>query len=184
MPDAAAPACRAAAGSFAVGPRAPVTKLAAMAADQQTPVLDLSMDPADLTAALVDVESVSDHEGPLADAVEAALRELPHLTVHRDGDTVVARTERIRMGNPLDTDTMMGAQASSDQLEKILSYLDIGRQEGAEVLTGGERAVLDGVADGSPGAIGVSVGGSGVGVAVAGSGAVIASLKRIVRQSR
>ncbi|WP_270240719.1 aldehyde dehydrogenase family protein [Rothia kristinae] len=59
-------------------------------------------------------------------------------------EAVVARTERIRMGNPLDTDTMMGAQASSDQLEKILSYLDIGRQEGAEVLTGGERAVLDG----------------------------------------
>ena len=44
-----------------------MTMLAAMAADQQTPVLDLSMDPADLTAALVDVESVSDHEGPLAD---------------------------------------------------------------------------------------------------------------------
>ncbi|OAX51347.1 acetaldehyde dehydrogenase ExaC [Rothia kristinae] len=64
-------------------------------------------------------------------------------------EAVVARTERIRMGNPLDTDTMMGAQASSDQLEKILSYLDIGRQEGAEVLTGGERAVLDGeLADG------------------------------------
>jgi aldehyde dehydrogenase len=38
----------------------------------------------------------------------------------------------------------MGAQASNDQLEKILSYLDIGRQEGAKVLTGGERNVLDG----------------------------------------
>ena len=64
-------------------------------------------------------------------------------------EAVVARTERNRMGNPLDTDTMMCAQASSDQLEKILSYLDIGRQEGAEVLTGGERAVLDGeLADG------------------------------------
>lgn len=58
--------------------------------------LDLTMDPADLTAALVDVESVSDHEGPLADAVETALRALPHLSVHRDGDTVIARTDRGR----------------------------------------------------------------------------------------
>ena len=47
-------------------------------------------------------------------------------------------------GDPLDTETMIGAQASSDQLEKILSYLDIGRQEGAEVLVGGGRAELDG----------------------------------------
>ncbi len=59
-------------------------------------------------------------------------------------DDVVARTERIVQGNPLDTDTMMGAQASNDQLEKILSYLDIGEQEGAEVLTGGGRADLGG----------------------------------------
>ncbi len=56
----------------------------------------------------------------------------------------VARVEKIKQGNPLDTDTTMGAQASNDQLEKILSYLDIGRQEGAKVLTGGERNVLDG----------------------------------------
>jgi aldehyde dehydrogenase len=56
----------------------------------------------------------------------------------------VERTERIRPGNPLDTDTMIGAQASNDQLEKILSYLDIGRQEGAKVLTGGERIEHDG----------------------------------------
>lgn len=53
-------------------------------------------------------------------------------------DAVVERTERITRGNPLDTDTMMGAQASNDQFEKIKSYLDIGRQEGAQVLTGGE----------------------------------------------
>ncbi|RYP87195.1 aldehyde dehydrogenase [Nocardioides guangzhouensis] len=56
----------------------------------------------------------------------------------------IARVEAIKQGNPLDTDTMMGAQASNDQLEKILSYLDIGKQEGAKVLTGGERLVLDG----------------------------------------
>ena len=39
---------------------------------------------------------------------------------------------------------MIGAQASTEQMEKILSYLDIGKQEGAEVLTGGKRAKLDG----------------------------------------
>jgi aldehyde dehydrogenase len=56
----------------------------------------------------------------------------------------IARTQAIRMGNPLDTNTMMGAQASNDQLQKILSYLDIGEQEGAECLTGGAQAMLDG----------------------------------------
>jgi aldehyde dehydrogenase len=59
------------------------------------------------------------------------------------GDAV-RRTQAIVQGHPLDTDTMIGAQASNDQLEKILSYLDIGRQEGARVLTGGERADLGG----------------------------------------
>jgi aldehyde dehydrogenase len=54
------------------------------------------------------------------------------------------RTEAIIAGNPLDTDTMIGAQASNDQLEKILSYFDIGRAEGAKVLTGGERVDLGG----------------------------------------
>jgi aldehyde dehydrogenase len=59
------------------------------------------------------------------------------------------RVGKIRLGHPLDPGTMLGAQASQDQLEKILSYLDIGRQEGAEVLAGGARAVLDGeLADG------------------------------------
>src|SRR5207253_7585136 len=51
------------------------------------------------------------------------------------GDAV-ARTQKIVQGNPLDTTTMIGAQASNDQLEKILSYIDIGKQEGARVLTG------------------------------------------------
>ena len=61
----------------------------------------------------------------------------------------VERVKAIKMGNPLDTDTMIGAQASSDQLEKILSYLDIGKKEGAKVLVGGERAKHDGsIADG------------------------------------
>ncbi|MDK1474747.1 aldehyde dehydrogenase family protein [Streptomyces sp. 549] len=59
-------------------------------------------------------------------------------------EAATARTEQIVQGHPLDTDTMMGAQASNDQLEKVLSYLDIGRQEGARVLTGGARADLGG----------------------------------------
>jgi aldehyde dehydrogenase len=56
----------------------------------------------------------------------------------------VKRVKAIKQGNPLDKSTMIGAQASTEQMEKILSYLDIGRQEGAEVLTGGKRASLDG----------------------------------------
>ncbi|MEV0030144.1 aldehyde dehydrogenase [Nocardia sp. NPDC050793] len=49
----------------------------------------------------------------------------------------VARTKAIKGGNPLDESTMIGAQASNDQYEKILSYIDIGKKEGAELLTGG-----------------------------------------------
>ncbi|MEK2476891.1 aldehyde dehydrogenase family protein [Streptomyces noursei] len=60
----------------------------------------------------------------------------------------VSRTEKIVQGHPLDTDTMIGAQASNDQLEKILSYFDIGQKEGAKVLTGGTRAELGGELEG------------------------------------
>ena len=56
----------------------------------------------------------------------------------------IKRVEAIVQGNPLDTDTTMGAQASNDQFEKIKSYLDIGREEGAKVLTGGEVIDLGG----------------------------------------
>ncbi|MGW8592021.1 acetaldehyde dehydrogenase ExaC [Dietzia sp. NPDC055340] len=59
-------------------------------------------------------------------------------------DLAIERVRQIKTGNPLDTETMMGAQASTDQLEKILSYIDIGKQEGADVLTGGGRAELEG----------------------------------------
>jgi aldehyde dehydrogenase len=59
-------------------------------------------------------------------------------------ERAIARVKAIKMGSPLDPATMIGAQASNDQLEKIMSYIDIGRQEGAEVLTGGERAVHQG----------------------------------------
>jgi aldehyde dehydrogenase len=72
-------------------------------------------------------------------------RALVHESIYdRFIERAVARTEAIIQGDPLDPETMIGAQASGEQLEKILSYIDIGRQEGAEVLTGGERNALPG----------------------------------------
>ncbi len=59
-------------------------------------------------------------------------------------EKAVERVNKVKQGNPLDPDTMIGAQASNDQLEKILSYIDIGQKEGAKLLTGGQRTVLDG----------------------------------------
>lgn len=57
---------------------------------------------------------------------------------------LVARAKTIKQGNPLDSDTQVGAQASQEQFDKILSYLEIGRQEGAQVLCGGEVAQQQG----------------------------------------
>ena len=59
-------------------------------------------------------------------------------------DRALKRVAAITQGSPLDPSTMIGAQASSEQLEKILSYIDIGRKEGAKVLIGGERNHLPG----------------------------------------
>jgi len=59
-------------------------------------------------------------------------------------ERALKRVAAIKQASPLESDTMIGAQASSEQLEKILSYIDIGRKEGAEVLAGGERAHLGG----------------------------------------
>jgi aldehyde dehydrogenase len=56
----------------------------------------------------------------------------------------VERVKKIKQGNPLDTDTMIGAQASNDQLEKIMSYVDIGKKEGAKILTGGAPVEFSG----------------------------------------
>ncbi len=72
------------------------------------PDLDLTADAVALTVQLVDIESVSKNEQAIADAVEAALRELSHLTVSRHGNTVVARTdlgrgERVVIAGHLDT---------------------------------------------------------------------------------
>jgi aldehyde dehydrogenase len=63
-------------------------------------------------------------------------------------EKAVARVARIRMGHPLDPATMMGAQASRGQMEKILDYIDVGKQEGAKLATGGERARLGGELEG------------------------------------
>ncbi len=59
-------------------------------------------------------------------------------------ERALGRVRAIKQGNPLDPSTMIGAQASHEQLEKILSYFDIGQQEGAEILTGGKRSLLEG----------------------------------------
>ncbi|HWA96755.1 MAG TPA: aldehyde dehydrogenase [Terracidiphilus sp.] len=63
-------------------------------------------------------------------------------------ERALKRVEAIKQDNPLDPATMIGAQASSEQMEKILSYIDIGKQEGAELLTGGERNHLGGELEG------------------------------------
>ena len=99
-------------------------------------------------------ESVADHDDAFFDkAVEGAVmfalnqgevctcpsRILVHENIYEKFmDRVIQRTKAIKLGNPLDGTVMMGAQASEDQYNKILSYLDIGKQEGAQVLCGGE----------------------------------------------
>jgi succinyl-diaminopimelate desuccinylase len=75
--------------------------------------LDLSLSPGDLTARLVDIESVSGAEGPLADAIEAALGAYGHLTVSRDGNAVIARTDlgrpqRVALAGHIDTVPIAG----------------------------------------------------------------------------
>ena len=72
-------------------------------------------------------------------------RALVHESIYdRFMERAIKRVQAIKQGDPLDRSTMIGAQASNDQLEKILSYIDIGKGEGARVLTGGGRADLGG----------------------------------------
>ncbi len=59
-------------------------------------------------------------------------------------ERAIDRVKKITQGNPLETSTMIGAQASKEQLDKILSYIEIGKNEGAEVLCGGKQAQLGG----------------------------------------
>jgi len=63
-------------------------------------------------------------------------------------ERALERVKRLKQGHPLDTETMIGAQASHEQLEKILSYIDIGKQEGAQLLMGGGRSRLGGELEG------------------------------------
>jgi succinyl-diaminopimelate desuccinylase len=89
------------------------------------PALDLSLDAAALTARLVDFPSVSGGEKALADAVEGALRALPHLTVDRDGDAIVARTdlgraERVVLAGHLDTVPIAGNVPSRLDADGVL----------------------------------------------------------------
>jgi succinyl-diaminopimelate desuccinylase len=75
--------------------------------------LDLSLPAPELTAQLVDIESVSGDEGPIADAIARALAALPHLTVDRDGNAIVARTgfggaERVALAGHIDTVPIAG----------------------------------------------------------------------------
>ena len=63
-------------------------------------------------------------------------------------ERVIERTKAIKIGHPLDPNTMMGAQASNDQFEKILNYIQIGKEEGCEVLTGGDQAYNEGLEGG------------------------------------
>ena len=75
-------------------------------------------------------------------------RALVHESIYDEFmERAIERVKQIKIGHPLDTETMMGAQASTEQLEKILSYLDIGKEEGAEVLIGGNQNKLDGELD-------------------------------------
>ncbi|WP_163834896.1 aldehyde dehydrogenase family protein [Spartinivicinus ruber] len=68
-------------------------------------------------------------------------RALIHESIYEEFiERVLNRAKTIKQGDPLDTDTQIGAQASAEQMDKILSYMDIGRQEGAEILLGGHKA--------------------------------------------
>ncbi len=72
-------------------------------------------------------------------------RALIHESIYdRFMEKALARVKAIKQANPLDADTMLGAQASKQQFDKIMSYLDLGKKEGAEVLVGGDAAKLEG----------------------------------------
>ena len=72
-------------------------------------------------------------------------RALIHESIYdRFMERALARVKAIKHGNPLDPTTMIGAQASQEQMEKILSYFDIGQQEGAQTLIGGHRKQMEG----------------------------------------
>jgi succinyl-diaminopimelate desuccinylase len=86
--------------------------------------LDLSADAAALTAGVVDIASVSGEEGELAGAIERALRALPHLAVHRDGNAIVARTglgrsQRVILAGHIDTVPVAGNLPSHAERDRL-----------------------------------------------------------------
>ncbi|GAB3602275.1 succinyl-diaminopimelate desuccinylase [Microbacterium aureliae] len=92
------------------------------------PVLDLSVSAVELTRTICDIPSVSGDETPLADAIEAAITALPHLHVHRDGDTIVARTElgraqRVVIAGHIDTVPINDNVPTRDEVEDGRAYL-------------------------------------------------------------
>jgi succinyl-diaminopimelate desuccinylase len=98
------------------------------------PELDLGEDAAALTAELVDIPSVSGAEGPLADAIMAALSRLPHLDLHRDGNTLVARTSlgrprRVVLAGHIDT-VPVAENSHFDAGRNLPSRIDGGRLYG------------------------------------------------------
>ncbi len=99
------------------------------------PGLDLTADVVDLTRTICDVETVSDHEGPLADAIESAVRGFGHLVVRRYGDTVVARTE---LGRP--TRVVIAGHIDTVPLNGNLPTRTV-QEDGGEVLVG--RGTVD-----------------------------------------
>lgn len=99
--------------------------------------LDLGGDVAELTARLIDIESVSADEAAIADAVEAALARLPHLSVHRDGDAIIARTElgraeRVILAGHLDTVPLPTTPGARGTVPSVWERDD----DGADVLYG------------------------------------------------
>ncbi len=104
-------------------------------------------------------EDVLDHEDAYLDkAIEGAVlaffnqgevctcpsRLLVHEKIYdKFMERVIERTNQIKRGNPLDTETMVGAQASREQFDKIISYLKLGREEGCQFLTGGDVEITD-----------------------------------------
>lgn len=73
-------------------------------------------------------------------------RALVHESIYdRFMPLAIERVRQIKLGHPLDTDTMVGAQASAEQMDKILSYIEIGKREGAKVLQGGMPASINGL---------------------------------------
>ena len=95
------------------------------------PALDLTASTVELTRTLVDLESVSGNEGPIADAVEAALRAIPGLDILRDGDAIVARTQlgrasRVVIAGHLDTVPVNGNLPSRAE-DGLLWGREIGR---------------------------------------------------------